>query len=54
VICSLLRICVFLSDSAEIRLKNYGADAVEVIDNGSGVEECNFEALSEFLFCLHF
>jgi hypothetical protein len=43
------RIPILWYDNAEVRLKNYGADAIEVIDNGSGVEECNFEALSEFL-----
>ncbi|XP_055629614.1 mismatch repair endonuclease PMS2 [Toxorhynchites rutilus septentrionalis] len=32
--------------SVEIRLKDYGADLVEVSDNGSGVEESNFEGLT--------
>lgn len=32
--------------SIEIRLKEYGSDLIEVIDNGSGVEKINFEALS--------
>ena len=31
----------------DVRLKNYGADFFEVIDNGIGVEEHNFQALSE-------
>ena len=30
----------------EIRLKNYGADCIEVIDNGSGVLPENFAALA--------
>lgn len=30
----------------EIKLKNYGMDLVEVIDNGSGVNKDNFEALT--------
>lgn len=30
----------------EIRLKEYGSDSVEVLDNGAGVKEDNFEALS--------
>ena len=40
---------------SEIRLKEYGRELVEVIDNGSGVEESNIEGLSEFLpsFDLH-
>lgn len=33
--------------SVEIRLKEYGSDLIEVVDNGSGVEECNFEVLSK-------
>lgn len=32
----------------DIRLKNYGIDLIEVSDNGSGVVEDNFEALSMF------
>lgn len=31
----------------EIRLKNYGNDFVEVADNGSGVQQKNFGALSK-------
>ena len=30
----------------DIRLKDYGAELLEVIDNGSGVEPHNFEALT--------
>lgn len=33
----------------EIRVKNYGQDSIEVIDNGSGVQEKNFAALSKFI-----
>ena len=29
----------------EIRLKEYGKEAVEVIDNGSGILPANYEAL---------
>ncbi len=32
--------------SIEIRLREYGSELVEVVDNGSGVEEANFEGLS--------
>ncbi|GLV44795.1 Pms2 [Carabus blaptoides fortunei] len=32
--------------NVEIRLKEYGSESIEVIDNGSGVEECNFAALT--------
>lgn len=32
--------------SIEIRLKEYGSELVEVIDNGCGVEEANFSGLS--------
>lgn len=31
----------------EIRLKEYGSELIEVVDNGSGVEETNFQALSK-------
>jgi DNA mismatch repair protein PMS2 len=31
----------------EVRLKDYGSELVEVIDNGTGVEEENFQALSK-------
>lgn len=33
----------------EIRLKNYGTELIEVVDNGSGVTEDNFAALSMYL-----
>jgi hypothetical protein len=45
----------------EIKLKDYGLESIEVSDNGSGVEESNFEGLSMklvfiimiiFLICL--
>jgi len=31
----------------EVRLKEYGSELVEVIDNGIGVQEENFEGLSK-------
>ena len=31
----------------EVRLKEYGSEFVEVIDNGTGVQEENFEGLSK-------
>ena len=30
----------------EVRLKEYGSEGLEVLDNGSGVEEHNFEGLT--------
>lgn len=33
----------------DIRFKNYGIDLIEVSDNGSGVTEDNFSALSKIL-----
>lgn len=32
----------------EIKLKDQGAESVEVSDNGTGVEERNFEGLSKY------
>lgn len=34
----------------ELRLKDYGAELIEVSDNGCGVEEENFEGLSKLHF----
>lgn len=34
--------------NVEIRFKNHGMDMIEVSDNGSGVTEDNFAALSKF------
>ncbi len=34
--------CVF----SEVRIKDYGADLVEVTDNGCGVEDANFAGLT--------
>jgi len=31
---------------SDIRLKNYGSEMIEVNDNGCGVDESNFHALS--------
>ena len=33
--------------SIEVRLKDHGATLLEVLDNGKGVEEHNFEGLSK-------
>lgn len=33
--------------SIQIKLKEYGSDLIEVIDNGCGVEDSNFQALSK-------
>lgn len=32
--------------TVEVKVKEHGLESVEVSDNGSGVEESNFEALS--------
>lgn len=34
----------------DIKLKDYGAELIEVSDNGCGVEEENFEGLSKLNF----
>ncbi len=31
----------------EIRLKNYGSDSIEVIDDGPGINEQDFQAVSK-------
>ena len=31
----------------DIRLKNYGSDSIEVIDNGPGIPESEFQTISE-------
>lgn len=36
----------------EIKLKEFGETSIEVADNGSGVEESNFEGLSKIDFFL--
>ena len=33
--------------SIEVRLKNFGADSIEVIDDGPGVEEAEFQTISK-------
>lgn len=32
--------------TVEVKVKEYGFESIEVSDNGSGVEESNFEGLS--------
>ena len=42
----LLVVCAcVLTILAEVRLREYGAELVEVCDNGSGVQEQDFEGL---------
>lgn len=36
-----------LLNSVDIKLKDHGAELIEVSDNGGGVEEENFEGLSK-------
>jgi hypothetical protein len=43
---SYLRAVALFSD---IKLKEYGSEVIEVSDNGSGVEEKNFEGLSTMI-----
>lgn len=31
----------------EVKVREYGLESIEVIDNGCGVEECNFNGLSK-------
>ena len=40
-----------LSFFTEVRLKEYGSDSIEVVDNGIGVEEKNYEGLSKLNIC---
>lgn len=39
----------------EVKLKNYGADLIEVADNGTGIEKENFQTLSKYInyICLN-
>lgn len=36
------------SKTVEIRLKNYGSDSIEVIDDGPGISESDFQTISNF------
>ena len=45
---------IFFFFFADIRLKDYGSEVLEVIDNGSGVENNNFQGLSKILIRLYF
>lgn len=38
----------------EVKLKDFGSECVEVVDNGCGVESANFEALSELFIYNNF
>ena len=40
---------ILCSFHAEVKLKDYGSESIEVIDNGFGVEQRNFEGLSKTL-----
>ena len=31
----------------QVNLKNYGLDSVQVVDNGSGIDQENFDALGK-------
>lgn len=33
--------------TVEVKVREFGLESVEVSDNGSGVEECNFVAMSK-------
>ncbi|XP_064627462.1 mismatch repair endonuclease PMS2-like [Lineus longissimus] len=35
-----------VATSVEVRLKEHGSEVIEVVDNGCGVEECNFQGLT--------
>ena len=37
------------SKSIEIKLKNYGSDSIEVIDDGPGIPESDFQTISKSL-----
>lgn len=37
----------------EIKCREYGSESIEVSDNGSGVAECNFQGLSNFITIYH-
>lgn len=36
----------------EVKVREFGLESIEVVDNGSGVEECNFNGLSKIFFSL--
>ena len=36
------------NQQAEVRLKNYGLDAIEVVDNGGGISRDNHESIGLF------
>jgi hypothetical protein len=38
---------------SDIKLKEYGSEVIEVSDNGSGVEENNFEGLSKMIVIMY-
>lgn len=43
---------VILLHVSDVKLKESGAELVEVSDNGKGVEEDNFEGLSKYFYLL--
>ena len=45
--------CTYRILFVEVRLKENGSECLEVVDNGSGVDEENFDALSKTT-CINF
>ena len=52
--------CAILTTSSlDIKLKDYGSEMIEVNDNGSGVQEKDFEGLSKYInlykiYCINY
>lgn len=49
--CHCKLIIIFLC-TLDVKLKDSGAEQLEVSDNGKGVEEANFEGLSKRQLCI--